>query len=127
MSENTNFVRMRQAIKQTQAKLGITFTDSKVVAKDKDGNVILDENGKPKMHVISTLSNITDDARELMESLRDSVPCWFKGCDGLRKQYKEEMQNSTCKQCKGTILRKYMQLARHMLDADPDRKTPDLH
>lgn len=118
------YQKMRNAIKQQQAKLGLVFTDSKVVAKDRDGKPIIGKDGKPVMHTVSTLSHISDDARELIEVFNFNEPCWFKGCDGLRKQYKEELANSSCKTCKGALLRKYNQLARQLLDADPDRIPP---
>lgn len=129
MLENkiSNIDRMRKAIQKEHAKLGITFTESKVPAKDKDGKVILDKDGKPVLHTISTLTNITDEARELMEVFNMNTPCWFKGCEKLREQYNAEKEQSGCKTCKGTIMRKYMQLARVMLDDDPDRQIPQLH
>lgn len=121
---NNNYQRVQNAIKKEHAKLGFTFHQSKMIAKDADGNVILGKDGKPVVYNTSTLVNLTDQARELIETLNDATPCWFKGCESLRKQYKEELANSSCKVCKGTIIRKYTQLARELLDADPDRVLP---
>jgi hypothetical protein len=44
-----------------------------------------------------------------MQFFNDNYPCWFEGCEDLRRAYKEELaQQTNCKTCtRGTLIRKY--------------------
>lgn len=123
----TNMERLDKAIKKECTRLGIQFIEKKVQVKDKDGNPVKDANGNDIYRTVNTLASITDEARELMEVFNMNTPCWFKGCQALRDQYTAEKETQGCKSCSGAIMRKYMALARPLLQADPDRKIPDLH
>lgn len=119
--------RMRKAVDKQLESLGVSVRTTQVQVKDKDGNTVIGGDGKPLTYTASTMAGISDDARELIEVFNERTPCWFKGCEGLRKQYNEEVGASNCTGCSGATRRKYMALARKLLDADPDRTVPKLH
>lgn len=48
----------------------------------------------------------------------EHTPCWFSGCEELRKQYKNEIKNlgASCPSCeKGKLNRKYLELVKKCL------------
>lgn len=123
----TNMERLDKAVKKECVRLGLQFTETQVPVTDSEGNEIKDKDGKVITRTVHTLSSISDEARELMQVFNMSQPCWFKGCEELRQQYKAEKEASGCKTCQGAIMRKYMALAKAMIKADPDRKIPKLN
>ena len=47
----------------------------------------------------------------IMQFFNDSVPCYFAGCEEVRREYKEELKNlgEGCRECdKGEVMRSYM-------------------
>lgn len=119
--------RLDKAVKKECVRLGLQFTETQVPVTDSEGNEIKDKDGKVITRTVHTLSSISDEARELMQVFNMSQPCWFKGCEELRQQYKAEKEANGCKTCQGAIMRKYMALAKAMIKADPDRKIPKLN
>ena len=59
-------------------------------------------------------SNLSE--KEAIKIFVDSYPCWFDGCEDIRKAYKDEVERTLgpdgCTSCKkGAILRKYLKQA----------------
>lgn len=124
----SNAERLKKTVQKECQRLGITFkTQTRPLLKD--GKPVIGQDGKPIVQTVNILSDITDDARELLEVLNFGTPCWFKGCESLRKQYAQEKaeQEKKCSGCSGTLTRRYMALARTLLERDPDRTVPKLH
>ena len=107
------------------SKLGFNFKDEVHAVKDEQGNPVLDKDGNPVTRKVTVLSSLTDEAKELFEVFNFNTPCWFRGCEKLREQYKDEKEKTGCKTCIGSLTRKYMALAKVMIQADPDRVKPE--
>lgn len=119
--------RMNDTVREQLAKLGVPTTTSLEPVIGANGKPVMGSDGKPVMRRVTIMGTPSDDARELLEVFNLRTPCWFKGCEGLRRQYHEEVSASDCSGCTGKTRRKYMALARKLLDADPDRTVPRLH
>lgn len=124
MEDISSVERLHKAVTEECTKLGFNFKDEVHIVKDAQGSPVLDKDGKPVTQRVTVLSSLTDEAKELFEVLNFNTPCWFKGCDKLREQYKEEKENTGCQTCIGALTRKYMSLAKIMIQADPDRIKP---
>lgn len=116
--------RMNKTVQRECSRLGITCVTTKVPVRDKDGKPVTGPDGKPVMCKVNTLAGMSPEAYELMEFFHEATPCWFKGCEALRAQYRAERDAQDCSGCTGATMRKYMGLARKMMDADPDRIVP---
>lgn len=70
-------------------------------------------------------ASITDEFRQALRFFSMEEPCWFEGCEDLRKAYTQELQTfpETCKDCRQSDLnRKYLLLvanAQTMVAATP--------
>jgi hypothetical protein len=61
------------------------------------------------------VSSISDTDRRILGFFSPSTPCWFQGCEELRKQYQVEegALDANCPDCqKGAIIRKYQDLVK---------------
>lgn len=73
----------------------------------------------------SAKTAVPDDLTKRDIRLFTNTPCWFEGCEELRRAYEGEVQriNSKadgCKPCeKGAIIRKYLKLAALKQNASP--------
>lgn len=97
-------------------KRNIITKDQFVPVKDKDGNIVKDQDGNPVMRWVTIPTFIPEIEKEAIKIFVDSYPCWFDGCEDIRKAYKEEVERTLgpdgCTSCKkGAILRKYLKQA----------------
>jgi hypothetical protein len=79
----------------------LAFLDARGIKhhKDEQGRVIID--------------SISSREQKIMTFFSDLTPCWFDGCEELRKEYKEDyakIGGANCKACThGALIRKYME------------------
>lgn len=110
------------------AAFGVSHKTVETPATDKDGNPVLDENGNQVMTKQLVITKIPEETVKLMTFFTDddNFECWFAGCEGLRAQYKADIEaagGSGCPDCKrGAIIRKYMPLVREAVKNDEQAK-----
>lgn len=76
-------ILLRRALKPEERteleSLRLTFKDGeKVEVKDKDGNVVLDENGQPKTEIKYKIGNVDDWGKDIGKT-KDVIREWYKG------------------------------------------------
>ena len=113
---------IKAAIKQRNKefqKRNIITKDILVPVKDKDGNIV--------KRWVTIPTYIPEVEKEAIKVFIDSYPCWFPGCEELRKKYKDELNSENpngCSSCKkAPILRKYLKLAVNALNSLKDTST----
>lgn len=116
--------RMNKTVQRECSRLGINVVTTTVPVTDRNGKPVTGPDGKPLTRKVNTMAGMTKEAYELLEFFHEATPCWFKGCEALRAQYRAERDAMDCSGCTGATMRKYMGLARKMMDADPDRVVP---
>lgn len=91
---------------------GIVTKDVAIPVKDKNGNLVYGSDGQPLVHWHTTTVMIPEIEKEAIRIFSDKYPCWFDGCEEIRKQIEIEMGSidpNSCKKCeKGAIMRKYI-------------------
>lgn len=121
---------IKAAIKQRNKefqKRNIITKDILVPVKDKDGNIVKDKDGNIVKRWVTIPTYIPEVEKEAIKVFIDSYPCWFAGCEELRKKYKDELNSENpngCSSCKkAPILRKYLKLAVNALNSLKDAST----
>lgn len=71
------------------------------------------------------IDKIPDIEREAILFFSPEQKPWFPGCEMLREKYRKELENpSRCKDCGGSLKRKYLRMVIAALNACPDREKP---
>lgn len=96
------------------AARGIGYEIVKDPVLDKDGNQLKDSSGNPVYSNRIIIKSVPPEEAELNRFYTLQIPCWFGGCEELRKEYKEALDKAskgpdgTCTDCeKGAIMRMF--------------------
>lgn len=96
------------------AARGIGYEIVKDPVLDKDGNQLKDSSGNPVFSNRIIIKSVPPEEAELNRFYTLQIPCWFGGCEELRKEYKEALDKAgkgpdgTCTDCeKGAIMRMF--------------------
>jgi hypothetical protein len=96
------------------AARGIGYEIVKDPVLDKDGNQLKDSSGNPVFSNRIIIKSVPPEEAELNRFYTLQIPCWFDGCEELRKEYKEALDKAgkgpdgTCTDCeKGAIMRMF--------------------
>lgn len=105
-----NNLALSKTISGLQAR-GIGYETVQEDVLDENGNPILDKHGKPLQRTRLIVRSVPESEAEVNRFFVLSVPCWFKGCEELREEYKKALDdasqdNKPCTNCKkGAIMR----------------------
>lgn len=109
-----NDVSLGKTIANLTAR-GIGYEIVKEPVLDSDGNQLKDSHGNPVTHNRIIIKSIPPEEAELNRFYTLQIPCWFDGCEELRKEYQAEIDKAgakkadgTCTDCeKGAIMRMF--------------------
>lgn len=123
---------LKQVIRKKSANTnrGIITKDVLIPVKTEDGKQVFDENGKPVTQFVTIPTYIPEVEKEAIKVFLDTYPCWFQGCEDIRKAYKQELEELSktpggCTGCKkGPLLRKYINKVVNILEQTKAYSTP---
>lgn len=76
-------------------------------------NVVVKEDGR------KVITSVSQEDQEILKFFVDSIPCWFEGCEELRKEWNEEVKKAGGEKCvgcaRGRIMRKFNPRVRALL------------
>ena len=61
------------------------------------------------------IKDIPDLEREVIRFFSTGRPCWFEGCEQLRKELAETRASKKCPKCEGTLIRQFMPRVREAI------------
>lgn len=100
---------------------GIDYEMKSVPVTDENGNVVRDADGSIRYHNTIIIKKVPESEAEVNRFFSLTYPCWFGGCEELRKEYKEALAKEgkdDCTDCqKGAIMRMFESRVRQAINA----------
>lgn len=61
------------------------------------------------------IESMPDAEREAMRFFSLQYPCWFEGCEELRREFVEARESKNCNRCEGTLIRSFLPRVREKI------------